>query len=122
MDLVGKIFGELEVIGEAPAKGRNTYWLCRCSCGAEKNVGTSNLLQGRTKSCGCKKYVRSTYNTQTPAPKCPYPAYACTKNKSGLCCTMCDDTDCINRCKNKPELCGLRKGEINAGKKNSGTG
>lgn len=112
MDLIGKTFGELEVIGEAPAKGRNTYWLCRCSCGTEKAISTSNLVQGSTKSCGCKKYVRSTYATRETTTKCPYPSYACAKSRSGLCCTMCDEENCINRCRNKPELCGLYKGAI----------
>jgi len=32
---------------------RNGYWLCRCDCGFEKEVLKNNLVQGRSRSCGC---------------------------------------------------------------------
>lgn len=110
MDLIGKQYGSLEVIGEAPAKGRNTYWVCQCVCGAVKEVSASNLLQGKTKSCGCLKYVR-TPKDENSISKCPYPSYGCMKNRKGLCCLMCDEVDCKDRCKNVPEKCGMLKGE-----------
>lgn len=28
-------------------------WLCQCDCGREKVVRSSDLIQGKTKSCGC---------------------------------------------------------------------
>lgn len=30
-----------------------TYWICRCECGNERSVGSSNLKYGTSKSCGC---------------------------------------------------------------------
>jgi hypothetical protein len=36
-------------------KGTGPKWLVRCDCGAEYVAGTSNLISGRTKSCGCLK-------------------------------------------------------------------
>ena len=30
-------------------------WLCKCSCGNERNIPECWLLSGFTKSCGCKK-------------------------------------------------------------------
>lgn len=29
------------------------YWLCRCDCGTEREVFSTKLLKGRSKSCGC---------------------------------------------------------------------
>jgi len=36
-------------------KDRHVYWLCRCDCGTEKQVAQSDLLRGRTSSCGCSR-------------------------------------------------------------------
>ena len=54
MDLTGRSFGRLTVIGRAGSTqyGQAT-WLCRCECGNESTVGGSNLRSGRTVSCGC---------------------------------------------------------------------
>lgn len=53
-DLSGQIFGELKVIKKVENTER-TSWLCKCSCGNETVVLSSNLLNGRTRSCGCFK-------------------------------------------------------------------
>lgn len=53
IDLTGKKFGRLTVIGPAPNSGKNTNWLCLCSCGTIKPVPTRNLRTGKTNSCGC---------------------------------------------------------------------
>jgi len=50
----GRLFGRL--IAVAPirrAKERGYNWFCLCSCGTFVTVLGSNLLRGRTKSCGC---------------------------------------------------------------------
>lgn len=54
IDLTGHAFGQLRVIAEAgrTPQGRIT-WLCRCECGAEKEVVGHSLRSGATKSCGC---------------------------------------------------------------------
>ena len=52
-DLTGQTFGELTVLKrDDTRKGKNAYWLCKCSCGKEKSVETRKLLSGETKSCG----------------------------------------------------------------------
>jgi hypothetical protein len=51
-DLIGQVFGELEVIDFAFIRGRNYYWLCRCSCGVEKPIRASQLKNGGSKTCG----------------------------------------------------------------------
>ena len=109
MDLVGKRYGRLEVVGTAPAKGTNTYWVCRCDCGVVKEVSSSNLFQGRTKSCGCLQHVRSPQTEKKPL-KCPYPSFSCKQNQKGLCCAKCEVLDCKFRCQNNPQACGLLKG------------
>ncbi len=59
IDLTGKTFGRLTVIGPAPCpeniKNTHKYWLCRCDCGNQTVVRGSNLKSNRTKSCGCLK-------------------------------------------------------------------
>lgn len=57
-DLTGRQFGEYKVI-KYLTKG--TY-LCKCSCGTEKEVLGCNLTSGETLSCGC--YHRSIYTKQ----------------------------------------------------------
>jgi hypothetical protein len=57
-DLTGLRFGKVQVIQEAsPYVGtrreQRTRWLCRCDCGKEWLVRTSNLMAGNTVSCGC---------------------------------------------------------------------
>lgn len=58
IDLKNKQFGRLTVINRAESRitiGGNVIgrWLCKCSCGREKVVSTSSLVQGKVKSCGC---------------------------------------------------------------------
>lgn len=54
-DLTGKRFGRLTVIKRSERKGKNTYWICRCDCGAITEATTTKLKKGHTKSCGCYK-------------------------------------------------------------------
>lgn len=52
--LEGCIFGRLIVIKEVErGKSGHVQWLCRCECGNETIVTSSNLLKGKVKSCGC---------------------------------------------------------------------
>lgn len=57
LDLTGKVFGELTVLEKLPDKiehgRRYAMWRCKCNCGKEIQVSTSNLRSGNTKSCGC---------------------------------------------------------------------
>lgn len=54
IDITGKIFGELTVISRGLSTNNNTYWLCKCSCGKEKEIARTNLRSGDIRSCGCK--------------------------------------------------------------------
>jgi len=53
--LIGKRFGMLTVVAQAPSSSSGQRrWLCKCDCGTEKVVAGSNLNRGTTVSCGCK--------------------------------------------------------------------
>ena len=53
IDLTGKKFGRLAVVGRAPNNKKSTMWLCKCDCGNEVVVNGSSLKRKLTKSCGC---------------------------------------------------------------------
>lgn len=46
-------FGRLEVIGTAARRKSQSYVLCRCDCGKEKEIALCSLRSGATTSCGC---------------------------------------------------------------------
>lgn len=51
---VGDRFERWAVIGRAPSKGRrNSVWRVRCDCGTERDVVSTVLRRGESKSCGC---------------------------------------------------------------------
>ena len=53
-DLTGQQFGRLMVIKKVGiSKNRNYLWECLCNCGNKKNIVSSSLVSGITKSCGC---------------------------------------------------------------------
>lgn len=68
-DLTGQVFGRLTVMYYAEKRNNQACWLCRCKCGAEKIIRSSNLKSGHTKSCGCLKeqgYNRTHGRRHTP--------------------------------------------------------
>lgn len=55
-ELIGKIFGRLEVISFDYQKTKDKdvpYYWCRCSCGNVKSIEKYSLTRNLTKSCGC---------------------------------------------------------------------
>jgi hypothetical protein len=61
LNLEGQKFGKLTVekriINEM---GTNTAkWLCNCECGGSKVIYESNLVSGKTKTCGCRTMPRN---------------------------------------------------------------
>lgn len=53
IDLTGKKFGRLTVIGRSPVAGKNPKWDCICECGNEVRVRGDHMKAGNTTSCGC---------------------------------------------------------------------
>lgn len=55
IDLTGKQFGELQVIGQERREGdRHIYWVCKCSCGNTISVQGFELKIGKKTACGGK--------------------------------------------------------------------
>lgn len=57
-DLTGKVFGYLTVIEREPVLEKESLregarWRCKCKCGIEKIIHSAELINGKTKSCGC---------------------------------------------------------------------
>lgn len=53
-DLTGQLLGKLLVIKRVEnSAGRQSQWLCNCSCGNSTVVQGTLLKRGVTKSCGC---------------------------------------------------------------------
>lgn len=69
-NLIGRRFGRLTVmafdgIHKSPCGTTRRMWRCKCDCGNETVVNTSNLFNGSTKSCGCWKLEKITsHNTK----------------------------------------------------------
>ena len=58
IDITGQKFGKLTVLGLHHLGKRNArYWLCKCECGKETVQISADLKSGRTKSCGCQRYI-----------------------------------------------------------------
>lgn len=49
----GDIFGRLVIVREVEQTRNGRRFLCRCSCGAEKEIHLVKLSSGNTQSCGC---------------------------------------------------------------------
>ena len=56
---MGKRFGRLTVLrrcgtySDPYGESKRPIWWCRCDCGMEIEVLSTNLMNGGTKSCGC---------------------------------------------------------------------
>ena len=57
VDLTGQNFNYWSVISKDTSKNKNreSYWICKCKCGAIKSIRRSKLTRGDSQSCGCKR-------------------------------------------------------------------
>lgn len=73
--MINQTFGRLTVIDEAPrrSKTRHRFWRCKCICEKVIIADGSNLRNGHTTSCGCKKIEvagkQSIIHGQTGSPE-----------------------------------------------------
>lgn len=80
-ELTGQQFGRLTVLeyaGRTPKSHR--LWKCLCECGTETIVHESNLVAGKTKSCGC--LARHIQPKEKPIPKNQSRCFSC---KAPMC-------------------------------------
>lgn len=55
VDLAGNRFGSLTVVSRSQnTKRGNARWVCVCDCGSKITTLSRSLIQGRTKTCGCR--------------------------------------------------------------------
>ena len=80
IEMVGKVFGRLEVIGEGEvsAHGKRLYEV-KCTCGTVKLVDGVKPRSGSTQSCGCLRDERA---TQSNFERSKYPMQMNTKDKA----------------------------------------
>lgn len=81
-DLIGKQFGNYTVVSVDSYKKVN----CKCGCGRDRTIGATDLINGKSKSCGCQ---RARYVTES-------------KIKHGMCGHPLNMVyhNMINRCHN----------------------
>lgn len=53
INLQGQTFGRLIVLELKGRVKRRTVWFCKCECGNITTKASSDLLGGKSKSCGC---------------------------------------------------------------------
>ncbi len=58
-DLIGEVFGKLEVIGDGPKVHAHKTVMCLCECGNERAVRPYMLHKGITTSCGCDRDTKA---------------------------------------------------------------
>ena len=61
-DITNQRFGKLTVLfftGKKDSQG-HSIWRCRCDCGKELDVFSTNLRSGTSTSCGCTAYEKQT--------------------------------------------------------------
>lgn len=81
-DMTGRQFGDLSVVRFAGNnKHRNRTWLCKCECGEESVVPTASLMNGNTRSCGCKANIGDRTRTHGAKGTPEYAAWASLKTR-----------------------------------------
>ena len=60
VDMKGKRFGRLTVIGRTGSMHRKAVWKCFCLCGTTKNIIGQSIRRGLIVSCGCYHRERQT--------------------------------------------------------------
>lgn len=92
LELSGKRFGMLSVVGFSHKKGAGRYWLCSCDCGESVVRHQVSLVHGHTLSCGCRKrssnagHFKATHGlsrTETGRPPRLYKIWDGMKHRTG---------------------------------------
>lgn len=53
IDITGKRYGKLTVVGYSHSYGKSSYWNVLCDCGNKHVAEKQNIKRGHVKSCGC---------------------------------------------------------------------
>lgn len=95
-DLTGKVFGELTVIKFAGRTAdKQAFWLCKCSCGNEKEVSGQHLNNGATRSCGHLNMPQYRNKLGKRKEVCDFDCFNCMYadciNNQGMTAKECED-------------------------------
>ena len=82
IDLTGQVFSYLTVRQRDYTRTNKTYYICQCICGNIVSVASSQLLNGRTRSCGCLQKEKT---CETNKNKKKYNQYDLTSQTYGIC-------------------------------------
>lgn len=107
LNLTGRTFHRWRVVRisrprlDKHGKPQGVYWLCRCECGAEREVVTAALTRGKSKSCGCLVEQCGTKHGLHGTPeyrvwkavkaRCYIKSASSYKNYGGRGIVMCDE-------------------------------
>ena len=50
--MIGQTFGHWSILAVRKTRNSTPYWLCRCTCGVEREVNGNNMRKGLSTSCG----------------------------------------------------------------------
>lgn len=93
VDLTGKRFSRLVVLGFAGKRRQQSYWNCACDCGGTQTAAAVSLNSGNVRSCGCinteitiARNIRRTKHGDSGKPAAEYAIWngmkmRCTKPK-----------------------------------------
>lgn len=54
IDMTGKKFNSLTILGRGSGPGHHAHWECLCDCGSLTVADGEQIRSGKTKSCGCR--------------------------------------------------------------------
>lgn len=65
--MIGQRFGRLVIVQEvwSNPKHHSRKFLCKCDCGTEKEILKSNIIRGKSISCGCFRAEKTGNQTRT---------------------------------------------------------
>lgn len=101
-NLLGQKFGKWTVIKRLENdKFKRANWLCKCDCGKERKVIGSDLLSGKSTSCGCSRRKEKTIEEMSRdrirriwtamRQRCENPNSTAYKNYGGRGITVCQE-------------------------------
>lgn len=75
------------VLGRGPNnRWRQARWICQCKCGKKKNVDARSLLSGMSKSCGCRRGLKSSSKRCVDCGEA-FPVRPCNRSRAMRCPT-----------------------------------
>jgi hypothetical protein len=86
VDMTGRKFGRLLILGLGEKRGSRLLWRVRCDCGTEKQSGGGDIRSGKIISCGCWKPDNCRWATNVEQAR---------NSKSARLVTIAGKTKCV---------------------------